>query len=436
MTASAGDFVTPGTPVEIPDGTEAGNGLTESREGFVAVVHGRLVMGDGGISVDSSRPPINSPEVGDIVIGEVNRLNENVAEIRILHVESREGGHRSLPAMKLFADIHVSEVVDRFTPSPGDAMRMRDIVRAKIIKSDPILKASTKGNSKLGVLSALCTQCGEDLVASDEKVDFNVKCNNCDYSAYRVLSDGFGHGHEIRSKKSELNRSGERWSPEAEAGLGHDGARPYLSPLADFRRGANHEMPASAKATRGGRGGGRGGRGGGRGGQGGPRREMHKAVCTLCGCDTQVPFEPTPGKPIRCRDCMDKVKDGRASKEELTKERETMNEMRAKAQATMGTKLFVGRLSYDTTEDELVEAFSALGKVKSVQVAMDRDSGRSKGFAFVTFSNREEGLAAAKKMNGAEMGGRKIVVEESKPSGGGRKGGERRGRGDRNRSKR
>ena len=78
-----------------------------------------------------------------------------------------------------------------------------------------------------------------------------------------------------------------------------------------------------------------------------------------------------------------------------------MNEMRAKAQATMGTKLFVGRLSYDTTEDELVEAFSALGKVKSVQVAMDRDSGRSKGFAFVTFSNREEGLAAAKKMNGA-----------------------------------
>ena len=68
---------------------------------------------------------------------------------------------------------------------------------------------------------------------------------------------------------------------------------------------------------------------------------------------------------------------------------------------------------------------------------MDRESGRSKGFAFVTFSDRNEGLSAAKKMNGAEIDGRKIVVEESKPSGGGRKGGpSRRGRGDRNRSKR
>ena len=436
MTATVGDLVTPGTPVDVPAGAEAGNGLTEASAGFVAVVNGRLVLDDGNISVDPSRPPINSPTVGDIVIGEVNRLNENVAEIRILHVESKEGGHRSLPAMKLFADIHVSEVVDRFTPSPGDAMRMRDIVRAKITKSDPILKATTKGSTNLGVLSALCTQCGADLVASDEKPDFNVKCPRCDYSAYRVLSDGFGNGHEIRSNKSKLNRSGERWSPEAEAGLGHDGARPYLSPLADYRRGASHEMPASAKATRGGRGG-RGGRPGGRGGQGGPRREMHKAVCTLCGGDTQVPFKPTPGKPIRCRDCMDKVKDGRATKEELAKERETMNEMRVKAQATMGTKLFVGRLSYDTSEDELTKAFSAHGKLKEVHIAMDRESGRSKGFAFVTFSDRNEGLSAAKKMNGAEIGGRKIVVEESKPSGGGRKGGpSRRGREGRNRSKR
>lgn len=429
MTATVGDLVTPGTPVEVPAGAEPGNGLAEASAGFVAVVNGRIVMDDGNISVDPSRPPINSPNVGDLVIGEVNRLNENVAEIRILHVESNEGGHRSLPAMKLFADIHVSEVVDRFTPSPGDAMRMRDIVRAKITKSDPILKATTKGSTNLGVLSALCTQCGEDLVASDDKPDFNVKCPRCDYSAYRVLSDGFGHGHEIRSNKSKLNRSGERWSPEAETRLGHDGARPYLSPLADFRRGVSHEMPASAKATRGGR----GGRGGG---QGGPRREMHKTVCTLCGCDTQVPFQPTPGKPIRCRDCMDKVKDGRASKEELAKERATMNEMRAKAQATMGTKLFVGRLSYETSEEELTKAFSPLGKLKSVQIAMDRESGRSKGFAFVTFSDRDEGLAAAKKMNGTEIGGRKIVVEESNPSGGGRKGSHRRGRDNRNRSKR
>ena len=62
----------------------------------------------------------------------------------MLHTESKEGGHRDLPALTLFTDIHVSEVVDRFIPAPGDAMRTRDIVRAKIIKDDPVLKASTK----------------------------------------------------------------------------------------------------------------------------------------------------------------------------------------------------------------------------------------------------------------------------------------------------
>ena len=131
-----------------------------------------------------------------MVIGQVTRLNENVAEIRILHIESKQGGHGDLPALELFADIHVSEVVDRFIPSPGDAMRMRDIVRARIVKDDPILKASTKGHASLGVLSASCPTCGAILDVSDKKIDFNVDCSRCDYTAYRVLSDGFGHGHE------------------------------------------------------------------------------------------------------------------------------------------------------------------------------------------------------------------------------------------------
>ncbi|MEC7708606.1 MAG: hypothetical protein VYA39_02650, partial [Candidatus Thermoplasmatota archaeon] len=77
MTATVGDLVTPGTPVEVPAGAEPGNGIAEASAGFVAVVNGRIVMDDGNISVDPSRPPINSPNVGDLVIGEVNRLNEN-----------------------------------------------------------------------------------------------------------------------------------------------------------------------------------------------------------------------------------------------------------------------------------------------------------------------------------------------------------------------
>ena len=264
MSAVVGDQVAPGSVVVIPQGSSVGDGVLEINGKGVATLTGTLVEMNGSISIESSRLPINSPAVDDIVIGQVTRLNENVAEIRILQVESKEGGHRDLPALKLFADIHVSEVVDRFIPSPGDAMRMRDIVRARITKDDPILKATTKGHISLGVLSALCTQCGENLIVSETKPDFNVECPRCDYTAYRVLSDGFGHGHETGFGLNKLNRAGERWTPEAEAKLGHDGARPYLSPLADFRRGASHEIPprvASMRASS--RGGGRG-----QGGQG------------------------------------------------------------------------------------------------------------------------------------------------------------------------
>ena len=59
------------------------------------------------------------------MIGQVTRLNENVAEIKGTPHRKQGGGHRDLPALTLFADIHVSEVVDRFIPAPGDAMRMR-----------------------------------------------------------------------------------------------------------------------------------------------------------------------------------------------------------------------------------------------------------------------------------------------------------------------
>ncbi|MAB35739.1 MAG: hypothetical protein CL975_00235, partial [Euryarchaeota archaeon] len=289
MIASVGDQVTPGFSVEVGPGEELGHGIHLTDRGPVAVLSGNLVSNSGVISVDASVPQINSPKIGDVIIGEVNRLNEKTAELRVLHIENNEGGHRDVPALKLFADVYVSEIVDRFIPSAGDAMRKRDIVRAKIINVDPMLKATTKGNPDLGVLYASCPPCGEDLIASDTTPDFNVECPRCDYRGFRSLSNGFGHGFEIPkgSDIQKLNRPGERWSGEAEAMLGHDGARPYLSPVADHRRGWTHEIPESAKRTPSSR-----GRGGGR-----PQREMHPAKCTLCGTQTKVPFKPTPGKP-------------------------------------------------------------------------------------------------------------------------------------------
>ena len=410
MTAAAGDFVTPGSSVAIPDGVEAGDGIHDDVSGAVAVVTGTLVQSNGKMSVESIRPSVNSPEIGDVIIAEVNRLNPKTAEVRLLHIEGKDGGHRDLPALKLFADIYVTNFVDRFLPSAGDAMRKRDIIRARIVELDPMLKATTRDDPELGVLHALCPQCGEDLETSSETPDFNVACPRCDYTGYRVLSNGFGHGHVIGEDIQSLNRPGARWSPEAEPLLGHDGARPYLSPVADHRRGMSHEMPASARRARASQ---SRGAGGGR-----PRREMHPTTCTLCGTKTQVPFKPTPGKPIRCRDCMDRVKDGKASRDELAKEREVMNAARAGAGEAMGAKLFVGGVSYDATEDELRGIFSAHGELKEVHIATDRETGRSRGFAFVTFTSKKAGLAAIRELNNTKLHGRKMSVQESNPSGG------------------
>jgi CxxC-x17-CxxC domain-containing protein len=382
----------------------------------MAVVTGTLVQSNGTMSVDPSRPSVNSPQIGDVIIAEVNRLNPKTAEVRLLHIEGKDGGHRTVPAEELFADIFVTNFVDRFLPSAGDAMRKRDIVRARIVELDPMLKATTRDNPELGVLHALCPQCGEDLEASSKTPDFNVACPRCDYTGYRVLSNGFGHGHVLGADIHSLNRPGARWSSEAEPMLGHDGARPYISPVADYRRGMSHEMPDSVRRQKAAQ-----SRGGGGGGRGGPRREMHPTTCTLCGTKTQVPFKPTPGKPIRCRDCMDKVKDGKASKDELAKERGVLNAARAGAEGSMGLKLFIGGVSYDATEDDLREAFSAHGELKEVHIATDKETGRSKGFAFITFPNKKDGLAAIKALHESKIHGRKISVQESNPGGRDRK---------------
>ncbi|MHB8841942.1 MAG: RNA recognition motif domain-containing protein [Candidatus Aquicultor sp.] len=95
----------------------------------------------------------------------------------------------------------------------------------------------------------------------------------------------------------------------------------------------------------------------------------------------------------------------------------------------MATKLYVGNLAYTTTEDELREKFSQFGEVESVNVIMDRDTGRSKGFGFVEMGTEDAAKAAIEAMNGQEIDGRTIKVSESKPQerrpggGGGRGGG-------------
>ena len=94
----------------------------------------------------------------------------------------------------------------------------------------------------------------------------------------------------------------------------------------------------------------------------------------------------------------------------------------------MKNKLFVGGLSWDTTDEGLREAFEQFGEVDEAKVITDRDTGRSRGFGFVTYSQAENAETAMESMNGATLDGRQINVNEARerqPRGGGGGGGGR-----------
>jgi RNA recognition motif-containing protein len=81
----------------------------------------------------------------------------------------------------------------------------------------------------------------------------------------------------------------------------------------------------------------------------------------------------------------------------------------------METKLYVGNLSYQTTEDDLHSHFTQVGSVNEVALIKDRDTGSSKGFAFVTMSSEEEANKAIEQFNGRSMGDRQLTVNIARP---------------------
>lgn len=81
----------------------------------------------------------------------------------------------------------------------------------------------------------------------------------------------------------------------------------------------------------------------------------------------------------------------------------------------MANKLFIGNLSYSTSEDTLSQKLSEFGEVVSVKIIMDRATGRSKGFAFAEFADEAAAQSAMEALNGQELDGRKISVQEARP---------------------
>ncbi len=78
-------------------------------------------------------------------------------------------------------------------------------------------------------------------------------------------------------------------------------------------------------------------------------------------------------------------------------------------------EIYVGNLPWSTSDQELADAFSAFGKVEKASIISDRNSGRSKGFGFVTMDDSDEANKAIEAMNGSEMGGRNLKVNEARP---------------------
>jgi RNA recognition motif-containing protein len=89
----------------------------------------------------------------------------------------------------------------------------------------------------------------------------------------------------------------------------------------------------------------------------------------------------------------------------------------------MGKKLYVGNLTYGVNNSDLEQMFAQFGTVESAQVIMDRDTGRSKGFGFVEMGSDQEAQAAIAAMNGKEVDGRALTVNEARPKEGGGGGG-------------
>ena len=81
--------------------------------------------------------------------------------------------------------------------------------------------------------------------------------------------------------------------------------------------------------------------------------------------------------------------------------------------------IYIGNMSSDTTEDHLRQAFTSFGEVSTVRIITDRDSGQPKGFAFVEMSTKDEAVAAINGLNGQELNGRALNVNEAKPRTGG-----------------
>jgi len=162
-----------------------------------------------------------------------------------------------------------------------------------------------------------------------------------------------------------------------------------------------------------------GGQGGQSSGQGGGRRRRGGRGFRQGGRPAPAKQEETPSSPIKrffgwLFNSKDKSTSGQPSRDRADRPARERSNNPPVPQEITTPKLYVGNLSYEALESDLFDLFSKVGAVKNVEVVMDRQSNRSKGFGFVEMDDLERAKEAAEKLNRTEFMGRQIVVSGAK----------------------
>ena len=150
----------PGFDLGPSDAKEAGEGATVHEGRLIATVVGRIEETGNVVSVLSMNP-ITRPKKGDIVIGEVVKLNEKNGEIRLIGIEGKP--RQDFLPQDQHAQFFITDLCEKYFHNMSDGVKVRDIVRAKVTEDVLVIKVEMKSADKLGVLWALCPSCGMTL---------------------------------------------------------------------------------------------------------------------------------------------------------------------------------------------------------------------------------------------------------------------------------
>lgn len=184
-------LVYPGDPVGVAEEFVPGPGTYEENGEVFAAATGFLTLDttDFVARVEAFARPPAVVKPGDIVIGVVGMTRSSMAIVEVHRLADQPnraiGGDTN-------GTLHVSKASDQYVENMEDAFRIRDIVRARVLETDPAIQLTTKG-PHLGVLRAYCPRCGNVMVLKGR----TVVCPECDWKDSKKLADDFGEGYVL-----------------------------------------------------------------------------------------------------------------------------------------------------------------------------------------------------------------------------------------------